>query len=224
MKQGTVTSPEGLWLINKPLKKSSFWVVGQLRRLTGIRKVGHAGTLDPLAEGLMILLVGKEFTRQADSFLKLDKEYILKFKLGETSMTDDGEGEKALVSDRQPELAEIQAAIQQLTGEILQTPPIYSALKIGGQRAYKLARAGKPVTMTPRPVTVYSWQDVEYDYPYLSARVKVSSGTYIRSLARSLGEILEVGAYLSALQRTQIGEYQLSKAIDLEGLENSPKN
>lgn len=224
MKQGTVSSPEGLWLINKPLKKSSFWVVGQLRRLTGIRKIGHAGTLDPLAEGLMILLVGKEFTRQADSFLKLDKEYILKFKLGETSTTDDGEGEKALVSDRQPELAEIQAAIQQLTGEILQTPPIFSALKIGGQRAYKLARAGKPVTMTPRPVTVYSWQDVEYDYPYLSARVKVSSGTYIRSLARSLGEILEVGAYLAALQRTQIGEYQLSKAIDLEGLENSPKN
>lgn len=224
MKQGTVTSPEGLWLINKPLKKSSFWVVGQLRRLTGIRKIGHAGTLDPLAEGLMILLVGKEFTRQADSFLKLDKEYILKFKLGETSTTDDGEGEKTLVSERQPEPAEIQAAIQRLTGEILQTPPIYSALKIGGQRAYKLARAGKPVTMTPRAVTVYSWQDVEYAYPHLSARVKVSSGTYIRSLARSLGEILAVGAYLAALQRTQIGEYQLSKAIDLEGLENSPKN
>lgn len=223
MKRGTLSSPEGVWLINKPTQKSSFWVVGQLRRITGIRKIGHAGTLDPLAEGLMILLVGKDYTRQADSFLKLDKQYILELTFGQTSTTDDGEGEKTPVSDRQPTLAQIKSALEGLTGEILQTPPIYSALKVGGQRAYKLARAGKPVVMTPRPVTVYSWEDIEYTYPNLTARVNVSSGTYIRSLARSLGVELGTGAYLSALQRTQIGEYSLSEATSLEGLENTPK-
>lgn len=218
MKRGTLTSPEGLWLIDKPLGKSSFWTVGQLRHITQIRKIGHAGTLDPLAEGLMILLVGKEYTRQADSFLKLDKVYELKLKLGETSTTDDEEGEKQSVSDREPSRSEVDAAIAKLTGEISQTPPIFSAIKVGGKRAYKLAREGKPVELQTRQVIVYSWQDVAYSYPYITATVKVSSGTYIRSLARSLGDDLGTGAYLAALKRTQIGEFMLSEAQRLENM------
>ncbi len=218
MKRGTLESPEGMWLVQKPKNQSSFKSVAQLRKLTGIRKVGHTGTLDPLAEGLMILLVGKEYTRQAQGLTKLDKVYELEFTLGEFSTTDDGEGEKEHISDRRPSLEEIQKVISLLSGEIMQTPPIYSAIKIDGKRAYSLARKGKAPKMTARPATVYWWQDVEYTYPRLTATVKVSSGTYIRALARSIGESLGTGAYLSALKRTSVGDFQLADAVRLEKL------
>ena len=218
MKRGTLTEPHGLWLVDKPYKKSSFWAVAALRKLTGVKKVGHAGTLDPLATGLLLLLVGKEYTRQAESLLKQDKEYRLEVTLGANTTTDDLEGELSQVSDRQPTREEVQEALHTLNGEIMQTPPIYSAMKIGGQRAYKLARKGKEVKLDSRPVTVYHWCDVEYLYPFIRATVKVSSGTYIRSLARDIGGQLGTGAHLSALRRTKIGEYDVQDAVALENI------
>ncbi len=223
MKRGNLVSPEGLWLVNKPLGKSSFWCVSVLRRVTGIRKIGHAGTLDPLAEGLMLVLVGKDYTRQADSLLKQDKDYELVIRLGMESTTDDEEGEKRTISDRQPTLDELQTAIKQLTGGIEQVPPSHSAIKVAGRRAYTLARRGEAVQLAARTVTVYKWTEVHYRYPELRARVRVSSGTYIRSLARDIGKLLGTGAYLTALKRTQIGEYHLDAAVDLTALEKGAK-
>ncbi|MCC7543636.1 tRNA pseudouridine(55) synthase TruB [bacterium] len=218
IKRGTLTEPTGLWLVDKPYKKSSFWAVHVLRKFTGIKKVGHAGTLDPLATGLLLVLVGKEYTCQVDSFLKLDKEYELEITFGANSSTDDLEGEMTAVSSRRPSTEEVETVIKQLTGRIMQTPPIYSAMKVGGQRAYKLARQGASVELQSRPVEVYGWIDVHYEYPLLKATVAVSSGTYIRSLARDLGEMLDTGAYLSALRRTKIGEYSVQGAVGLENL------
>lgn len=166
----------------------------------------------------MVLLVGKEYTRQAQGLTKLDKVYELEICLGEFSSTDDGEGDKEYVSDRRPSLEEIQAVIKGLTGEIMQTPPIYSAIKVDGKRAYSLARKGDTPKLAARSVTVYWWEDVHYEYPKLTATVKVSSGTYIRSLARSLGEQLQTGAYLSGLVRTQVGDFRLDDAVRLEKL------
>ncbi|MEI7819189.1 MAG: tRNA pseudouridine(55) synthase TruB [bacterium] len=218
MKHGTLHEPEGIWLIDKPYQKSSFWVVGQMRRLTGIRKIGHAGTLDPLATGLLLILVGKEFTRQADSLLKLDKTYSIEITLGAFSTTDDAEGELTPGSDSIPTHTEVAAAIASLTGEIKQVPPQFSAIKVGGKRAYKMARSGQEVTLTARPVTVYDWKNLDYTYPYIRADVAVSSGTYIRSLARDLGKKLETGAYITGLRRTKIDSYSVDEAQVLENI------
>lgn len=218
MKKGSLSSPEGLWLIDKPYGMSSFGVVARMRRLTNIKKIGHAGTLDPLATGLMLVLVGKEFTRQADQLIKLDKSYDVGVALGSVSSTDDAEGELTPVSDTVPSQEDITTAIAALTGEIQQKPPAYSAIKIGGQRAYKLARAGKAVDIPARSVTVYDWKLSSYIYPAITASCSVSSGTYIRSLAHDLGDALGTGAYLTGLRRTRVGEYSLDDAIPLETL------
>ncbi len=207
---------EGMWLVHKPTGISSFGVVARVRRITGIRKVGHAGTLDPEAEGLMIILVGKDYTRKADSFLKLDKTYEVEAKLGQTSTTGDREGELARVSDKQPDEDDVRQALLKFQGEIMQTPPVYSAIKVGGQRAYKLARAGKEVTIEPRKVTIAHIELLNYSYPKLHFRADVSSGTYIRSLVEDIGAALGTGAYMSALTRTRVGEYNLDDAVHLD--------
>jgi len=207
---------EGLYLINKPRGRSSFSIVAQVRRLSGIKKVGHAGTLDPEAEGLLIVLVGKEFTKQAEKYSKLDKTYEFELKLGEYSTTDDEEGEKTKVSEKIPKKSEILEVISSLTGEIDQTPPVYSAIKIDGQRAYKLARKGEKIDMPTRKVKISNFEIMDYNYPYLRLKADVSSGTYIRSLARVIGEQLKVGAYCTQIVRTRIGEFELSKANVLD--------
>lgn len=212
----TQITGEGMWLVHKPTGISSFGVVARARRITGIRKVGHAGTLDPEAEGLMIILVGKDYTRKADSFLKLDKTYEVEATLGQTSTTGDREGELAQVSDKQPSEDEVREALRKFQGEIMQTPPVYSAIKVGGQRAYKLAREGKEVTIEPRKVTVASIELLNYSYPKLSFRADVSSGTYIRSLVGDIGATLGTGAYMSALTRTRVGDYNLDDAVHLD--------
>lgn len=212
----TQITGEGMWLVYKPTGISSFGVVARVRRITGIRKVGHAGTLDPEAEGLMIILVGKDYTRKADSFLKLDKSYEVEATLGQTSTTGDREGELAQVSDKQPSEDEVREALRKFQGEIMQTPPVYSAIKVGGQRAYKLAREGKEVTIEPRKVTVASIELLNYSYPKLSFRADVSSGTYIRSLVEDIGVALGTGAYMSALTRTRVGDYNLGDALHLD--------
>jgi tRNA pseudouridine55 synthase len=174
-------------------------------------RVGHTGTLDPFATGLIIILLGDACSR-SDEFLKLDKVYEATIHLGATSTTGDPEGEIAPVSDRQPTKRDISQALQQFTGEITQIPPAYSAIKINGQRAYKLARAGKAVDMPSRQVTVYALDLVDYTHPELKVRAHVSSGTYIRTLATDIGATLGVGAYCSALRRTRVGEYDVDRA------------
>ncbi len=209
---GKTVTGEGVWLVHKPRGMSSFGVVARVRRLTGIRKVGHAGTLDPQAEGLMIILVGKDYTRQADSFLKLGKEYVAEATLGLTSSTGDSEGELTKTSPKQPTRSEVAAVLKSFEGDSLQTPPAYSAIKVAGQRAYKLARAGKEVTLEPRKVHIGAMELIDYTYPKLTFRAQVSSGTYVRSLVEDIGSQLGTGAYMSALTRTQIGEYKLADA------------
>jgi tRNA pseudouridine55 synthase len=205
----------GLLLVNKPVGITSFDVIRRLRRSTGVRKIGHAGTLDPLASGLMLMLFGTA-CKQAQTLTKLDKRYVAQVRLGANSSTGDGEGELTAVSGQEPTREEVDAALSRLTGEITQTPPVYSAIKIGGQEAYKHARAGRSVEMPSRQVTVYESQLVSYAYPVLEVNTKVSSGTYIRTLAEDLGKVLNTGAYLSGLVRTEVGEYRLEKAVILD--------
>lgn len=207
---------QGLYLINKPRGRSSFSIVAQVRRVSGIKKVGHAGTLDPEAEGLLLVLVGKDFTKLAENYSKLDKTYEFEIKLGENSTTDDEEGEKSKVTDNKPTKAQIALAIAGLTGDITQTPPVYSAIKVGGQRAYKLARMGEKVDLPSRKVTIKNFEILSYEYPLVKLSADVSSGTYIRSLARNIGEKLGTGAYCTQIVRTRIGQYKLSDALAVD--------
>jgi tRNA pseudouridine55 synthase len=208
-------SIEKVILVDKPIGWTSFDVVAKLRSQYSKQynrrvKVGHAGTLDPLASGLLIVLVGKATKRQ-DSFMKQDKVYQVEMQLGETSSTDDAEGQRTKVSDMRPSEEELNKTIAKFIGQQSQVPPAYSAIKIDGKRAYKLARAGQEVKMKSREVNIYSISDVSYSYPRVSFTTKVSSGTYIRSLVRDIGEELGCGAYMSALRRTSIGEYSLDE-------------
>lgn len=214
---------QGILLIDKPKGWTSFDVVNFVRRYVATQlgkkpknvKVGHTGTLDPLATGLLVILVGKEYTRRATEWSKLDKTYEVVMKLGVVSSTADEEGEKTLVSDRVPTREEIEAALRKWTGDIMQTPPIYSAMKINGVRAYKLAREGRQVALEPRPAAIYSSELTSYDYPYVHFTSHVGSGTYIRSLVEDLGRELNSGAYMSDLCRTRVGEFLLEQAIDI---------
>jgi tRNA pseudouridine55 synthase len=207
----------GLLLVDKPVGISSFDVIRELRRITGFRKIGHAGTLDPLASGLMLMLFGPA-CKQAERFSKLDKSYVAQVVLGANSTTGDMEGQKTRVSDRVPTTDEILLVLGQLQGLITQVPSQYSAIKIGGTEAYKLARAGKTVEMPSRQVTVHSYDLLDYDYPNLRVGWSVSSGTYIRTLAEDMGGLLGVGAHLSGLRRTVVGEYGVESAVTLDGL------
>ncbi|HSX01239.1 MAG TPA: tRNA pseudouridine(55) synthase TruB [Candidatus Saccharimonas sp.] len=206
---------DGLLLVNKPLGMTSFDVIRRLRRQTGVRKIGHAGTLDPMASGLMLMLFGTA-CKQAQSYSKLDKRYVGEVTLGRTSSTGDREGELTPVSERVPDAEEVAAALVKLTGQITQTPPAYSAIKINGREAYKRVRAGETVVMPSRTVTVYENQLLRYDYPVLELDSRVSSGTYIRTLAEDLGQLLGTGAYLSGLVRTEVGDYTLDEAVVLD--------
>lgn len=211
---------QGILLIDKPQDWTSFDAVNYVRKAVASKldkkpknvKVGHTGTLDPMATGLLVLLVGKNYTRRAGEFSKLDKTYQVIMKLGQTSSTGDAEGAKTNISDKKPARRDIETALGKFTGGIVQTPPAYSAIKVNGQRAYKLARQGKEVKLEPRPVTIYEIDLTSYEYPLVSITAKVSSGTYIRSLAEDIGKELGTGAYLSELRRTQVGQFDLSDA------------
>jgi tRNA pseudouridine55 synthase len=217
---------QGMLLVDKPKGWTSFDVVNYVRNLVAAEegkkpkntKVGHTGTLDPLATGLLVLLVGKEYTRKATNLTKLDKTYEVTMRLGQTSTTADDEGEKTVVSDLRPNEAEITTALAQFTGEIMQTPPAFSAMKIGGQRAYKLARAGTAVELEARPVTIRKIQLTKYDYPFVNFTAEVSSGTYIRSLVEDLGKALKTGAYMSDLRRTRVGQFDLADAVAVKAI------
>lgn len=213
-------NPSGILLIDKPSEMTSFGVVARVRRRlseqAGKRvKVGHTGTLDPFATGLMIIVAG-QYTKRAGEFSKLDKTYEATIILGKSSTTGDPEGEITEVNGNKPTEAEVKAALAKFTGEITQTPPIYSAIKIDGQRAYNLARKGEKVEMPKRNVKIYSLELVDYKYPELKIRTHVSSGTYIRTLAEDIGKELKTAAYTSELRRTTVGEYKIEDARVLD--------
>lgn len=242
-------------LIDKPAGMTSFGVVARIRRVLSQQagkkiKVGHTGTLDPFATGLMIIVTGNE-CRNAMTYTKLDKVYEATIILGQVSTTGDPEGEITFIDRREsplpfqkrlrsvsqidslsletraadvsgmqttpaPTVSQVREILRQFTGEIRQRPPIFSAIKINGQRAYKLARDGKEVEMPERRVSIYSLELLDYSYPELRVRTHVSSGTYIRSLAVDIGEALGTGAYCKELRRTQISEWNVATAEQLD--------
>lgn len=226
---------QGILLVDKPRHWTSFDVVNYIRKILSREdsqrpkltklsahvpkiRVGHTGTLDPLATGLLVLLIGS-YTKRAPELTKLDKTYKVAMKLGETSTTADAEGEKTQVSSLQPARADIEKVLKRFTGETMQTPPAYSAVKVNGQRAYKLAREGKTVGIEPRKVTVHSLRLTAYDYPFVKFTASVSSGTYIRTLVEDIGRGLNTGAYMSDLCRTTVGPFNLSQAQAVEGID-----
>jgi tRNA pseudouridine55 synthase len=204
---------DSLYLFDKPQGISSFGAVYRVRaKLKSVHgkkiKVGHCGTLDPIATGLLILVSGK-MTKRAGELTKMDKIYEAEATLGSSSNTYDSEGTLSPVSTKKPSLSEVKTQLLKFKGVIQQTPPAFSAIKIDGKRAYKLAREGREVEMKSREVEIYSIELIKYTYPLVKFRVHVSSGTYIRSLIDDLGKNLEVGAHMSALRRTSIGKYKL---------------
>jgi len=206
-------------LINKPLRWTSFDVIRKIRGLIKIKKVGHAGTLDPLATGLLIVCTGK-FTKTINEYMAQQKEYTGTITLGATTPTYDLESEPQNFK-RFDHITkeELEQTAQSFTGRILQTPPIHSAIKKEGKRVYELARQGVDVKLEPRPVTILEFEIVKIDLPVVEFRVVCSTGTYIRSLANDFGEKLGCGGYLSSLCRTRIGNFLLEDAMTMEQFE-----
>ena len=207
---------EQIIFVDKPSGMSSFGAVARVRRILSERmghkvKVGHTGTLDPFATGLLILLAGKA-TKKAPELTKLDKEYEATIRLGAKSSTGDPEGEITITDDGiNISRAQVEKTLVQFVGEIEQRPPIFSAIKVNGQRAYKLARAGKEVEIPTRKVQIYSIDIIDYAPPFLKIRTHVGSGTYIRTLAEDIGKALGCDAYTTELRRTKIADYDINK-------------
>ncbi len=226
--------PSGLLLIDKPAGMTSHDVVDKVRRITGQRTVGHAGTLDPFATGLLLVAVGRESTKELSKFVGLDKEYEATIKLGEASATFDTEGPFSPAACPNIEIDELKTAMKRQVGEILQMPPMHSAIKIDGKKLYELARAGKEIERPARPVVIYSFELIDeartgldgandmrtrLELPTeIKVRVHCGSGTYIRAMARDLGEALGTAGYLTALRRTKIGEFSVDKSAKIAEL------
>ena len=217
---------QGLLLVDKPAGWTSFDVVNYVRRIVATAegkkpkncKVGHTGTLDPFATGLLVLLIGKEYTKKAGELSKLDKTYEVTMRLGQQSTTGDPEGEITAISDTIPTVEAIREALKQFTGPIQQVPPAFSAIKVNGVRAYKLAREGKEVIIEPRQVTINRLELVDYTYPEVKFVADVTSGTYIRTLVEDIGKTLGTGAYTTELRRTVINNYNVTQAAPIDGL------
>ncbi|GAC1500030.1 MAG: hypothetical protein NVS1B10_03330 [Candidatus Saccharimonadales bacterium] len=217
---------EGVLLVDKPVGWTSFDVVNYIRgivaRMEGKRpksvKVGHTGTLDPFATGLLVVLIGKAYTKRASELSKLDKTYSFSFVLGKTSSTGDPEGEIREVSKLIPSTNDLNKVVTKFVGPINQIPPAYSAIKIDGHRAYNLARAGQKVVIEPRPVVIKSLAITDYSYPVVTAITSVSSGTYIRVMSEDIGSALGTGAYTIALKRLAVGPYDDSQIVAVKDL------
>jgi tRNA pseudouridine55 synthase len=212
------TSNEGVWLIDKPLGWTSFDVVRKMRNILGIKKIGHAGTLDPLATGLLIVCSGS-FTKQIGFYMGMEKEYTGTFFIGQTTPSFDletepeGTFETSHISDLW-----LNIKAKEIIGTQMQTPPVFSAIKMDGKRAYTLARKGTEVKMKPREITIYDFGITMYDLPYLSFKITCSKGTYIRSVANDFGKMIGSGAYLFSLRRTAIGAFRDEDALTIEDL------
>ena len=203
-----------LLVINKPIGCTSMDVIRQLRKKLNIKKIGHAGTLDPLATGVLIICTGK-FTKKITNLINSSKKYHAIINLSAFSETDDAEGplENINIEDKNiPDINKVSKILKNFTGDIEQTPPKYSAIKVNGQRAYKLARSGQEVELKPRVITISEISLKNYSFPNLEIEISCSKGTYIRSLARDIGVKLNTGGYLSKLTRTAVGEYTLDQA------------
>jgi len=205
--------------INKPLYWTSFDVVKKIRNLARAKKVGHAGTLDPLATGLLIICTGK-YTKQINEFMAAEKEYTGTFTIGATTPSFDLEtAPENFKNYEELKLEDIRLVAKSFTGWILQVPPAFSAVKKGGKRAYEWARKGKPMKLEPRRILINDFDILDMDLPIIRFRAVCSTGTYIRSLAMDFGEALGCGAYLSGLCRTRIGEYSLNQSMTMEEAE-----
>ncbi len=209
----------GFLLINKPIGPTSHDMVDRIRRLTGEKRVGHAGTLDPFAEGLLIVGVGREATKKLSHFLKLPKTYVATAILGASSDTDDKTG---IVKQKEilhpPSRDEAETVVKNFFGIQKQIPPMYSAKKVGGQKLYSLARRGLSIERQPNEIEIFQIKIISYTWPRLEFEVSCSSGTYIRTIAHDIGEKLNVGGYLEALKRTAIGPYNIKDAHTIEEL------
>lgn len=206
---------DGFLLIDKPAGWTSHDVVAKIRGITGVKKVGHGGTLDPMATGLLVLGFGKA-TKELERFVQGDKAYLAEVTLGATSDTDDAEGVIIPAEPvTEPTAIEVKAALAMFGGTAEQLPPVYSAIKTAGKKAYVEARKGRSVERKPRSVTIHEIGMVAYRYPVVSFRCRVSKGTYIRALARDLGEKLGTGGYLSDLRRESVGNLSISQAVDI---------
>lgn len=216
------TSPDRLLLVDKPLGWTSFDVVNKLRYRLKIKKIGHAGTLDPLATGLLILCTGK-MTKRIDEYQAQEKEYTGKFIIGQTTPSHDLETtvtetlDISSIADEQ-----LRQTAKKFTGVLQQIPPLHSAIKVDGKRAYALARKGKDVELKPREVTISHFEITQIKKPEVWFRIVCSKGTYIRSIARDFGNDLGVGAYLAELCRTRIGEFKLEDALTIEQINPLP--
>ena len=206
-------------LLDKPIGWTSFNMVQKVRHLTKVTKVGHAGTLDPLATGLLIICTGK-FTKQINTYMGMTKEYTGTLVIGATTPTYDLESEPENFQpiDHITE-EQIKAATKQFVGAILQMPPQHSAIKKDGKRLYESARQGIEVKVDPRPITIESFEITHIDLPKIDFKVVCSTGTYIRSLVKDFGDALGVGAYMSALRRTKIGAFHVEDAMQWENLQ-----
>jgi tRNA pseudouridine55 synthase len=202
-------------LFDKPLTWTSFDVVNKVRGTIRTKKVGHAGTLDPLATGLLVLCTGK-MTKKIDTIQATEKEYLVTIGLGKTTPSFDLETEFDAEKDVSHLTKEqVEAAVRHFVGDQMQLPPMFSAVKVGGKRLYKLARKGQEIELQPRPVTIYSIEILNTELPTVQFLMRCSKGTYVRSLARDIGEKLGVGGYLAALRRTKVGDLSVEDAYDV---------
>jgi len=204
--------------INKPVGWTSFDVVKKIRGQLNIKKVGHAGTLDPFATGVLLICTGRA-TKKVEDLMNLKKEYIARIEFGKTTDSYDLTG--TILSERSAdnlELENINQVIKQFHGEIYQTPPMYSAVKVNGERLYKLARRGEVVERKPRKIKIYQTDVIDFRNPFLKLRIVCSRGTYIRALANDMGEILGCGGYLTSLTRTRVGDYKLEDSFEIKDL------
>lgn len=212
------SAPEGVLLVDKPTGKSSFAMVSILRRRVGQRKVGHAGTLDPFASGLLVLLFGRSWTKCANLFVSHDKEYTASIRLGISTDTFDRDGTITSTSSIRPLEDEVHKILQSFQGEYLQTPPMFSAKKVGGKRLYDLARKGISISREQRPVQITTTID-SYEYPFLNIRLKCSKGTYVRAIASDIGERLGCHAHVAELRRMRSGPFHITEAVSLSQLD-----
>lgn len=211
---------KGILLVDKPRGKTSFSLVSTLRRITGIKTIGHTGTLDPFATGLMILLIGKEFTRLSETYMAQEKEYEAELYLGVKTDSYDSEGSRISFSSYKPSLDEIEKKLELFQGTLEQIPPMFSAKKIRGKRLYKLARQGIEIPRKAHCIHLRTTL-LSYNYPHLYLNISCSKGTYIRSIAHDLGNLLSCGAYLSQLRRLRSGEFHVKDSIKGELLYDS---
>lgn len=218
-----MTTPlEGILPINKPKGQSSFSLIPILRKKLEVQKIGHSGTLDPIASGVLVLLIGKKYTKIQGELMKVDKEYVTTLRLGYATDTYDTEGKVTHTSVYQPTEQEILHALESFQGHILQTPPMFSAKKYKGKRLYSLARSG--MTIIRQPVAIWTKISLtNYSYPHLHLHIHCSSGTYIRSLAHDLGNALGSYAHMEELSRTRCGEYSLSDCLSLSDINLATK-